>query len=163
MIRPPPISTRTDTLFPHPTLFRAVADVLQLPRRQVAVDMAGGERGRRSQRRGNEDEAWKGHGSSSIGGRAGRPYHGRRSFRRRRGAMGGPRGEMKAIPAAFLALATLFAATGAAAQTEVDLELVLAADGSGSIDEGELRLQREGYAAGITDPRVLDAGLSGIH
>ena len=32
------------------------------------------------------------------------------------------------------------------AQQPVDLELVLAADGSGSIYDEELRLQREGYA-----------------
>ena len=43
----------------------------------------------------------------------------------------------------------------------VDLELVLAADGSGSIDAGELRPRREGYAAAITDPRVLAAIRSG--
>lgn len=39
----------------------------------------------------------------------------------------------------------------------VDLELVLAADGSGSIDEEELRLQRLGYAKALQHPRVLDA------
>lgn len=37
----------------------------------------------------------------------------------------------------------------------MDLELVLAADGSGSIDDQELALQREGYAAAITHPDVL--------
>ena len=45
----------------------------------------------------------------------------------------------------------------------VDLELVLAADGSGSIDDEELRLQREGYAAAITNPEILDAIRSGFH
>ncbi|HET8727942.1 MAG TPA: DUF1194 domain-containing protein [Alphaproteobacteria bacterium] len=49
------------------------------------------------------------------------------------------------------------------AQTDVDLELVLTADGSGSIDDGELRLQREGYAEAIASPRVLDAILSGFN
>lgn len=44
-----------------------------------------------------------------------------------------------------------------AAAEPVDLELVLAADASGSIDEGEIRLQREGYAAAITSPEVLGA------
>jgi hypothetical protein len=34
---------------------------------------------------------------------------------------------------------------------------VLAADASGSIDSGEIRLQREGYAAAITDPEILQA------
>ena len=42
-------------------------------------------------------------------------------------------------------------------------ELVLAADGSGSIDEDELRLQREGYAAAITHPDVLGAIRSGFN
>lgn len=45
----------------------------------------------------------------------------------------------------------------------VDLELVLASDGSGSIDDAELRLQREGYAAAITHPRVLSAIGGGFH
>lgn len=48
------------------------------------------------------------------------------------------------------------------AQQAVDVELVLAADGSGSITEEEMRLQREGYAAAISDPRVLDAIQSGF-
>jgi len=38
----------------------------------------------------------------------------------------------------------------------VDVELVIAADGSGSITDVELAVQREGYAAAITDPRVID-------
>lgn len=47
-------------------------------------------------------------------------------------------------------------ATAARAQT-VDLELVFAADGSGSIDDAELRLQRDGYATALSDPKVLNA------
>jgi hypothetical protein len=43
----------------------------------------------------------------------------------------------------------------------VDLQLVLAADVSRSVDEGEFRLQREGYAAAFSDPRVLKAIRSG--
>jgi hypothetical protein len=39
----------------------------------------------------------------------------------------------------------------------VDLELTLAADVSRSIDDGEFDLQRKGYAAALTDPRVLTA------
>ncbi|MCW3781255.1 DUF1194 domain-containing protein [Defluviimonas salinarum] len=42
-------------------------------------------------------------------------------------------------------------------QTEVDLELVLLADSSGSIDDGEILFQREGYARAITDPAVVAA------
>ena len=50
------------------------------------------------------------------------------------------------------------ALTGAGQAAEpVDLELVLAADASGSIDEGEIRLQREGYAAAITSDEILQA------
>jgi Protein of unknown function (DUF1194) len=55
-------------------------------------------------------------------------------------------------------------AGGVIAQQPVDVELVLAADGSPSIDDQELRLQREGYAAAITDPsvlRVITGGYSG--
>ena len=43
----------------------------------------------------------------------------------------------------------------AGAQTRVDLELVLLADASRSIDDGEIRFQRQGYAAAITHPDVL--------
>lgn len=48
---------------------------------------------------------------------------------------------------------------GVQAQTaeSVDLELVLLADASGSIDEAEIRFQRQGYAAAITDPDILAA------
>ena len=39
----------------------------------------------------------------------------------------------------------------------VDLELVLAADVSRSIDDGEFELQRQGYVAALQDPQVLSA------
>jgi hypothetical protein len=39
----------------------------------------------------------------------------------------------------------------------VDVELVLLADASGSIDGAEIRFQREGYAAALADPEVLQA------
>lgn len=58
-------------------------------------------------------------------------------------------------------LLSLLVLPATAQPQRVDLELVLAADGSGSIDEDELRLQREGYAAAITSRRVLDAILEG--
>lgn len=44
-----------------------------------------------------------------------------------------------------------------ASATEVDLELVLLADASGSIDQGEIAFQRQGYAAAITHPEVVAA------
>ena len=40
---------------------------------------------------------------------------------------------------------------------EVDLELVLLADASGSIDQAEIDFQRQGYAEAITHPDVLHA------
>lgn len=46
-------------------------------------------------------------------------------------------------------------ASPAAAQEEVDLELVLLADASGSIDAGEIALQRQGYAEAMADEEVL--------
>lgn len=55
-----------------------------------------------------------------------------------------------------LALALVLAPPVAGAEA-VDLELVLAADGSGSIDDDELRLQRAGYAEAIASPEVLRA------
>ncbi|HYM04233.1 MAG TPA: DUF1194 domain-containing protein [Stellaceae bacterium] len=45
----------------------------------------------------------------------------------------------------------------------LDLALVLAADVSRSIDDQEFKLQREGYAAAITNPRVLEAIARGPH
>ncbi len=43
------------------------------------------------------------------------------------------------------------------AQTPVSLELVLMADATGSIDNDEIRFQRQGYATAITHPSVVDA------
>jgi hypothetical protein len=48
-----------------------------------------------------------------------------------------------------------------AAAERVDLELVLLADASGSIDDAEIHFQRQGYAGAITHPAVLDAILQG--
>jgi hypothetical protein len=55
-----------------------------------------------------------------------------------------------------VALSLSFSSAAGAAE-RVDLELVLLADASGSIDDAEIRFQREGYAAAITHPAVLDA------
>jgi len=49
----------------------------------------------------------------------------------------------------------------AAAAEPVDLLLVLAADVSRSVDGTKFQLQREGYAAAVSDPRVLEAIRSG--
>jgi hypothetical protein len=51
--------------------------------------------------------------------------------------------------------------TASVAADDVDLLLVLAADVSRSIDDEKFQLQREGYTAAISDPRVLDAIRSG--
>jgi len=45
----------------------------------------------------------------------------------------------------------------------VDLQLILAADVSISVDNEEFRLQRDGYAAAITDPSVIEAVRAGPH
>ena len=47
--------------------------------------------------------------------------------------------------------------TGQSRGAGVDLEVILAADVSRSIDDAEFDLQRKGYAAALTDPRVLAA------
>ena len=60
------------------------------------------------------------------------------------------------------ALGTFFSHEPAArAQVPVDLELILAVDASGSVDEVEAQLQREGYIAALTSDRVLNAIRSG--
>lgn len=48
-----------------------------------------------------------------------------------------------------------------AAADKVDLALVLAVDVSRSIDDGEYDLQRKGYAAALSDPRVVKVITSG--
>jgi hypothetical protein len=45
----------------------------------------------------------------------------------------------------------------AAAATEVDLQLVLAVDASGSVSQYRFELQKRGYAAAFRNPRVLKA------
>jgi hypothetical protein len=64
---------------------------------------------------------------------------------------------------ALVTLAMTGAATPARSAEQVDLLLVLAADVSRSVDHLKHRLQREGYAAAISDKRVLDAISSGRH
>lgn len=63
----------------------------------------------------------------------------------------------------ILILAMTLGGTAAAQETRmpVDLELVLLADASGSIDVGEITLQRQGYATAMSDPEVLWAIANG--
>ncbi len=57
-----------------------------------------------------------------------------------------------------------FAGTSAQAQqgTPVDLELAFVVDASGSIDDDETRLQRQGYVEALANPRVLSAITGGF-
>jgi hypothetical protein len=64
---------------------------------------------------------------------------------------------------ALVVLVLLSAVPFARAAERVDLLLVLAADVSRSVDEAKFQLQREGYAAALANPRVLDAIRSGPH
>jgi hypothetical protein len=58
----------------------------------------------------------------------------------------------------IFAFAVALLAPGASAWAQdCDLALVLSADASGSIDETEFALQREGIAGAITDPEVMAA------
>jgi hypothetical protein len=73
-----------------------------------------------------------------------------------------------AFAAAIAAVVCVFigAATGSAPAQQkqpVDALIVLTADVSRSIDDGEFQLQRKGYAAAVTDPRVLRAIAGGPH
>ena len=62
---------------------------------------------------------------------------------------------------AFLLVAVLAFAPSIRAAEKVDLLLVLASDVSRSVDAEKFKLQREGYAAAISDRRVLDAITAG--
>ena len=55
------------------------------------------------------------------------------------------------------------AGTAARAQEQVDLLLVLASDVSRSVDTRKFELQRQGYAAALSNPRVIEAIRSGPH
>jgi len=70
-----------------------------------------------------------------------------------------------ALVRCMLALAALVLtpAALAGAAEQVDLLLVLASDVSRSVDHPKFLLQREGYAAAISDPQVMDAIKSGPH
>jgi len=68
----------------------------------------------------------------------------------------------RVLAAALLAVALLVPAAASAAEA-VDLLLVFAVDVSRSIDQDKFQLQRDGYAAAITNPRVIEAIRSGPH
>ena len=60
-------------------------------------------------------------------------------------------------------LLAMILAPPATAGMKVDLELILMADASGSIDHEEFLLQRRGYARALRDPRVINAIRYGRH
>jgi hypothetical protein len=68
-----------------------------------------------------------------------------------------------AVRLASLLLVFMFLAPSARAAEPVDLLLVLAADVSRSVDQEKFQLQRNGYAAAVSDPRVLEAIRSGAN
>src|SRR5262245_17958355 len=59
-----------------------------------------------------------------------------------------------------LVFAAMAPATG---EESVDLQLVLAVDASGSVDQFRFDLQKRGYVAAFRHPRVLQAVRSGPH
>jgi hypothetical protein len=63
----------------------------------------------------------------------------------------------------WLAVLCLHALSGVARAEPVDLELVLLADASGSIDNNEIRFQRQGYAEAMAHREVFDAIATGFH
>ena len=56
----------------------------------------------------------------------------------------------------------LTSAPALADPVSVDLELAFVVDASGSIDEAETRLQRQGYLEALRNPRVLDSITGGL-
>src|SRR5689334_23242776 len=72
---------------------------------------------------------------------------------------------LRGLLRACLGLTLLIAIAGsvARAQEQVDLLLVLASDVSRSVDTRKFELQRQGYAAALSNPRVIEAIRSGPH
>jgi hypothetical protein len=70
---------------------------------------------------------------------------------------------MRAVRFVMVLVVAVLAAPLARAAEVVDLLLVLASDVSRSVDAPKFQLQRDGYAAAITDKRVLDAIRSGAN
>jgi hypothetical protein len=63
----------------------------------------------------------------------------------------------------LIAIVCIALLSGPVRAQDVDLELVIAVDSSGSIDEEEFALQRQGYASALTHPEVLAAIARGPH
>jgi hypothetical protein len=67
----------------------------------------------------------------------------------------------RAVTASALAALAAGPTVARAAEAEVDLQLVLAVDCSGSVSMGRYELQKRGYGAAFRDPSVLNAIRSG--
>ena len=70
---------------------------------------------------------------------------------------------MRSLRAALLLLGFVFAAGAPARAQAVDLQLVLAVDASGSVNQVRFELQKQGYVAAFRNPREIDAVRSGAH
>ena len=70
---------------------------------------------------------------------------------------------LRALRSLLLLLVLLGIAPAARAAEQVDLLLVFAVDVSRSIDQAKFQLQREGYAAALSDKRVLEIIAEGRH
>jgi hypothetical protein len=68
---------------------------------------------------------------------------------------------MRQLPVGALLAVVVEIYTPAAAQSTVDLQLVLAVDTSGSVNQYRFDLQKQGYVAAFRHPRVLQAIRSG--
>jgi hypothetical protein len=71
------------------------------------------------------------------------------------------RGGVRSVVGWLLA-AALMQSSPARGQAEVDLQLVLAVDVSGSVSHARYELQKQGYAAAFRDPQVINAIRSGM-
>lgn len=81
-----------------------------------------------------------------------------------------PRGGLSLVIAAAFAAAVLFVVASssppnarASGKTEVDVELILAIDASGSVDDDRFELQKRGFAAAFRNQKVLNAIRAGDH
>jgi hypothetical protein len=70
---------------------------------------------------------------------------------------------MRRVRFLLAVLATIVFVSPAIAAEQVDLLLVLASDVSRSVDAAKFKLQRDGYVAAISNPRVIEAIKSGPH
>ncbi len=74
-----------------------------------------------------------------------------------------PRLFSSAVLVPLLGLVLVISAPGLARAVPVDVEIVLAVDASGSVDDEEYALQRFGYANAFRNPRILRAIRNGAH